>query len=98
MVYDWEVVSSSEARTAGLSNTTLTDCAITFCESVAAAGYTPMYTHYQLDRLTAYDVWFAQYAAAPSMYYNYRIWQYSDSGSVPGISGKVDMDLAFIPY
>ena len=106
VVYDWEVVSSSGARTAGLSNTTLTDCAITFCESVAAAGYTPMiyynlpvgYTHYQLDRLTAYDVWFAQYAAAPSMYYNYRIWQYSDSGSVPGISGKVDMDLAFIPY
>ncbi len=106
LVYDWETISSSGARTKGLDNTTLTDCAITFCETVAMAGYTPMiyynlpvgYTHYQLDRLTAYDVWFAQYASTPSMYYNYRIWQYSDSGSIPGISGKVDMDLAFIPY
>ena len=106
LVYDWETISSSGARTKGLDNTTLTDCAITFCDSVAMAGYTPMiyynlpvgYTHYQLDRLTAYDVWFAQYASTPSMYYNYRIWQYSDSGSIPGISGKVDMDLAFIPY
>ena len=106
VVYDWEVISSSGARTAGLSNTTLTDCAITFCDAVALAGYTPMiyynlpvgYTHYQLDRLTAYDVWFAQYASTPSMYYNYRIWQYSDKGTVPGIDGKVDMDLAFIPY
>jgi len=106
LVYDWETVSSSGARTKDLDNTVLTDCAITFCETVAMAGYTPMiyynlpvgYTHYELDRLTAYDVWFAQYASAPTMYYNYRIWQYSDSGSIPGISGKVDMDLAFIPY
>ena len=106
VVYDWEVISASGARTAGLSNTTLTDCAVTFCQSVAMAGYTPMiyynlpvgYTHYQLDRLVGYDVWFAQYASTPSMYYNYRIWQYSDKGSVPGIEGNVDMDLAFIPH
>ena len=32
------------------------------------------------------------------MYYDYRIWQYSDRGTVPGISTKVDMDLAFVPY
>ena len=55
-------------------------------------------TDYELDRLTRYDVWFAQYSQRPTMYYHYRIWQYTDSGSVPGISGKVDMDLAFIPY
>ena len=106
LVYDWEVISADGARTKGLDNTTLTDCAITFCESVRMAGYTPMvyynlpvgYLHYQLDRLTAYDVWFAQYASMPSMYYNYRIWQYSDKGSVPGIPGKVDMNIAFLPY
>ena len=58
----------------------------------------PVNGRYELDRLTRYDVWFAQYSQRPTMYYNYRIWQYTDSGSVPGISGKVDMDLAFIPY
>lgn len=106
LVYDWETISASGARTKGLSNTVLTDCAITFCNAVAQSGYTPMiyynrpvgYQHYQLDRLTAYDVWFAQYADKPSMYYNYRIWQYSDSGSVPGVKGKVDMNIAFVPY
>ena len=58
------------------------------------------YNHYQLDRLTAYDKWFAQYTSKnkPDMYYDYRIWQYTDSGSVPGIEGKVDMNIAFLPY
>lgn len=75
---------------------------------MALAGYEPMiyynlpvgYNHYQLDRLTAYDKWFAQYTSKnqPDMYYDYRIWQYTDSGSVPGIEGKVDMNLAFLPY
>ncbi len=108
VVYDWETVSSSGARTKGLDNTILTDCAVTFCEMVAASGYEPMiyynlpvgYNHYQLDRLTAYDKWFAQYTSKnkPDMYYDYRIWQYTDSGSVPGIEGKVDMNIAFLPY
>lgn len=106
VVYDWEAVSDSAARTNGLDASTLTDCAIAFCEAVAREGYTPMiyyngpvgYTRYQLSRLTDYDVWFAQYASQPTMYYDYRIWQYSDSGSVPGIDTRVDMNLAFLPY
>ena len=58
------------------------------------------YMRLELNRLTGYDFWFAQYNSRnqPDMYYNYRIWQYTDSGSIPGIEGKVDMDLAFIPY
>ena len=106
VVYDWEPISGVGARTDGLDSVTLTDCAITFCETVSQAGYTPMvyynnpvgYGRYDLSRLTAYDVWFAQYASKPTMYYNYRIWQYTSSGKVPGISTKVDMNIAFIPY
>ena len=57
-----------------------------------------VHIHLALD--TGYDFWFAQYNSRnqPDMYYNYRIWQYTDSGTVPGIEGKVDMDIAFIPY
>ncbi len=106
VVYDWEIAPSKTARTANIDSVTLTDCAITFCQTVAAQWFTPMiycgrevaYTMYDLSRLTDYDLWYPQYASQPSMYYNYRIWQYSDSGSVPGISGKVDMDIAFLPY
>lgn len=106
LVYDWEPVSDKSARTYGLGAEALTDCAIAFCDAVSYAGYIPMiyynlpvgYTRYDLSRLTAYDVWFAQYAEQPSMYYDYRIWQYTDSGRIPGISTKVDMNIAFRPY
>ena len=107
VVFDWEPISSSSARTNGLSSDVLTDCAIAFCERVRADGYTPMvyfnqnvgYTRYQLDRLTDYDFWYAQYpsksAMYPAMYYNYQIWQYTSSGTVAGISGSVDMNISW---
>jgi len=106
VVYDWEPITTAKARTDGLDTDTLTDCAIAFCDAVSYAGYTPMiyynlpvgYARYDLSRLTSYDVWFAQYAAKPTMYYNYRIWQYTDSGRIPGIETKVDMNIAFLPY
>lgn len=106
VVYDWEAITTAKARTDGLDTDTLTDCAIAFCDAVSYAGYKPMiyynlpvgYTRYDLSRLTSYDVWFAQYAAKPTMYYNYRIWQYTDSGRIPGIETKVDMNIAFLPY
>ena len=106
LVYDWEPVEDKSARTNGLGSEVLTDCAIAFCDAVSYAGYIPMiyynlpvgYTRYDLSRLTVYDVWFAQYAKQPSMYYDYRIWQYTDSGRIPGISTKVDMNIAFRPY
>lgn len=106
VVCDWESVSSASARTAHTDAETATDCVITFCEAIRTAGYIPMtyynlydgYERLELDRLTAYDSWFAQYAEQPEMYYAYRIWQYSDKGKVAGIEGNVDMDLAFIPY
>lgn len=105
VVFDWEIYSKT-ARSANVDSVTLTSCAIAFCDTVAQAGYTPMiyigrevgYNRLDRTQLTAYDFWFAQYAAKPDMYYDYRIWQYTDSGSVPGVSGKVDMDLAFLPY
>lgn len=106
VVFDWETISGSDARTDYLETDVLTDCAVTFCEMIAQAGYVPMiyynsyvgYAKFDLDRLAQYDVWYAQYAQKPTMYYNYRIWQYTDSGEVPGIDTRVDMNLAFLPY
>ena len=105
VVFDWEIYSKT-ARSANVDKTTLTDCAIAFCDTVAMAGYTPMiyigrevgYMRLDRTRLTGYDFWFAQYASKPNMYYDYRIWQYSDKGSIPGVEGRVDMNIALIPY
>lgn len=106
VVYDWEIITNDTARTDDMSKSALTKCAITFCEAVADEGYTPMiyygsrvgYTKLDLRKLTDYDVWYAQYAPWPTMYYDFRIWQYTDSGKVPGIEGDVDMNIAFLPY
>lgn len=107
VIFDWEIYSST-ARSYGVSKETVTACAIAFCDTVAMAGYTPMiymglevgYNRLDLSQLTGYDFWFAQYNERnqPDMYYDYRIWQYTDSGNVPGIGGRVDMNLALIPY
>ena len=32
----------------------------------------------------------------PDMYYDFRIWQYSDKGKVPGIEGNVDMNISYM--
>ncbi len=106
VVFDWEANSSSY-RNYGLDTQTLTDAAIAFCERVKEEGYTPMiyfnlptgYLRYDLSQLTDYDFWFAQYPSSdamyPTMYYNYQVWQYTDSGSVDGIDGRVDMNIAW---
>ena len=107
VVFDWEILSKT-SRNANVSQDTLTAAALAFCQRIEQEWYTPMiymgletgYNRLNLSLLTDYDFWFAQYNSRnqPDMYYNYRIWQYTDSGSVPGIEGKVDMDIAFIPY
>lgn len=39
-------------------------------------------------------VWFAEYdAAVPSAQFDFAIWQYTNDGSVVGISTAVDLDL-----
>jgi lysozyme len=47
--------------------------------------------------LAAYPLWIAQYGVdqptLPTGWTAWKIWQHSESGSVPGIAGTVDLDL-----
>ena len=104
VVFDWEALGKSEARTYGLDTDTLCRCALAFCELVEEAGYTPMiyltsyagYVKYDLSRVMDYPFWFAEYdKAAPTFYYHFQMWQYTSKGSVDGIQGNVDMNLWF---
>lgn len=104
VVFDWENEPGIGMRTDDLSDTVLTDCAVAFCEKVKTAGYTPAvyfnlnfgYLRYDLSRIKDYVFWYAQHEGEqPDFYYNYSIWQYSDSGSVDGINGNVDMNISF---
>lgn len=104
VVFDWEAVGSADARTNNISQQTLTDCAIAFCETIAAAGYQPMlylygdlaYVNYDITRLTAYPWWFAGYSNTPDFYYHFDWWQYTSSGKVDGIEGRADLNIRFV--
>lgn len=106
VVYDWEIIYDDTARTDDVPVDILTDSCIAFCESVKEAGYTPMIyqnkktTMFKLDlnRLTDYDFWLAEYNSEPTYYYDFTMWQYTSTGSVPGIEGDVDLNICFKDY
>ena len=99
----FDIEDSSQTH---LGKDTLTSIVITFCDKIKSAGYRPMlycnpnwlcnYLH--KDKLiNKYDIWLANWGvSAPS--YNCAIWQYSENGGVPGISGSVDMNWIFKDY
>ena len=103
VVYDWEWVSR-EVRTADMDRKTLTACAQTFCQAIEAAGYQSMLyfnSHIarellDLKELREYPFWFAQYRDALDWEYRVDFWQYTESGTVPGIEGKADINLMFL--
>ncbi len=106
VVYDWEIVHTDSARTDDVSVEALADCCVAFCERVKDSGYTPMVYQntgtamHKLDlpRIKDYDFWLAEYADKPSYYYDFKIWQYSNTGHIPGIEGDVDLNICFRPY
>ena len=103
VVYDVEKVSAEGGRANALDATARTDIVIEFLETVKAAGYTPMvYANTEMytvllefERLEQYEKWFAYYGEEMYFPYNYAIWQYTEKGTVDGISGAVDMNISF---
>ena len=96
IVIDSELIGDSEARGDNASNDERTDGIVGFCETIKAAGYTPMIYASRnmfaqcldMDRLGDYELWLAHYANVPNFPYKY-------TGTVDGISGDVDLDLWF---
>lgn len=102
IAFDWEPIApGNNARTDGLDNDVLTQCANAFCAKIEGAGYTPAvyfnqslgYLRYDLRELTGYKLWLAEYDTKPDFYYHFDLWQYTHTGKVAGIEGDVDLDL-----
>lgn len=104
LVFDWEYLNA-EARTADMEPELLTQCALAFCQTVEAADVEPMlYFNWNmashqihLEALSDYRFWLAMYGTDMNYPYKVDMWQYTNQGSVPGISGNVDIDL-YLPY
>lgn len=90
----------------GLSSDTLTDICTTYCNQMEAAGYyVGIYsslnwfqTKLNSSTLARYDKWVAQWNAVDEATFTHGMWQYTSSGSVGGMTGNVDMNLAYYDY
>ncbi len=103
VVIDVEAVSNANARTKDLTKEERTQYCIAFCEKIREAGYTPMiYGNLKtfmlmldLEQLEDYEKWVAFYDEPLYYPYAFKVWQYTDEGSVAGIEGKVDLNISF---
>lgn len=106
VIFDTERVATYDARANSISYAQRTANTIAFCDRVAEAGYTPMIyanTKYMvmgidLEALEKYEKWFAVYSDNITFPYHFSMLQYSESGSVPGITGNVDLNISFVDY
>ena len=104
VVFDWEHVNNETARTNDMDPYVATDCAKAFLEVIEEAGYWPMmyFNTFQarklfyLDQLMEYDFWLALYSDRLTFPYKVDMWQYTCTGTVPGVFGDVDINVMFI--
>lgn len=101
VVFDTEIIEKEDARTYGVDGQVFTDACIAFCDEIELAGYDSMiyfnmiWSAFTLDltQLVVYDKWYADYYEEPQYPYEFKMWQYTESGTVPGIEGNVDLNI-----
>lgn len=102
IVYDFELPADPEARGHNLSNEELILQAQRFLEHIEQNGYKGMlyankqlYPIYESAGLTErWPIWYAEYETESPQYCDLDIWQYSDTGEIPGIDDHhVDLNL-----
>ncbi|HJC25033.1 MAG TPA: glycoside hydrolase family 25 [Candidatus Eisenbergiella merdavium] len=116
VAYNCEDFQSPDSRQYGLGSEERTRIACAFLDTVAAAGYTPMFyasrnemegnAQWNMDTLgSRYRVWVSQYpeqpypeTAASTYSGTHAMWQYTSQGTVAGIRGSVDVNLAYFGY
>ena len=105
--FDFEYDSLEYAKKHGvnLSSSEMAEIAETFLSEIEKAGYyamnysNPDFLNKGFNKLlNRYDLWLARWSDITEPGFNCGIWQYSSVGSVPGISGSVDLDVSFHNY
>ena len=98
--FEYDTVDYAKKKGVTLGKEAFNAHTVAFCEVVKAAGYKPG-TYYNLDYLRRYvDInrvgkyvqWYAQYASNASAS-GWAIWQYSSSYTIPGCSGRFDVNV-----
>lgn len=106
VAFDIEDVEDSTARTKKLTTKQRTDFSIAFCETVQKSGYYPMIyankywltSFLDTSRLSNFDTWLAHYTNKTDYTGAFRMWQYTESGTVKGCTGNVDRNISLFDY
>ena len=112
MAFDFEYDSVDNAADKGVSVTKAlaSSMARAFCDEVKAGGYYPMVyanpnylaAYFDADIPKEFDIWLAKWPRDPQPENEPEqsggMWQYTSSGTVNGINGRVDMDAAYKDY
>lgn len=114
VAYNCEGFTDPQSRQYSLTKAERTDLALAFLDVIAQRGYTPMFyasksemqgdAQWEVSRI-GYKVWVAQYPQQPypqtessSYTGQHAMWQYTNNGTVPGISQSVDVNIAYFGY
>lgn len=103
LVYDWERMEEEGSRTLHVEPRVVTDCMKAFCQEVKNAGRDTMIyfnpdhaeSMFFIEEVTEHGFWLAFYTSWMNYPYKIDMWQYTNTGSVPGIQGDVDINLYF---
>jgi GH25 family lysozyme M1 (1,4-beta-N-acetylmuramidase) len=113
VAYNCEGFDQSGNRQNDLTATQRSDIAEAFLNRIYEKGYTPMFyaaaselqgdAKWDTSRLEkSYKIWVARYQTMqsdkPDYSGAYAMWQYTNKGSVDGISQPVDIDIAYFGY
>lgn len=102
--YDMEEVLNDVARTDNLDQAQYTSNAVNFCNTIEAAGRragiyaNQVWFTEKLDlvQVENFDIWFAKYTGLPDYPYKFDMWQYSETGTVPGVNGPIDLNVRMV--
>ena len=98
IVFDWENWSFYQEFNKSFYN--LTQMANTYLSTIEKAGYKAMLysSKNYLEKVwfeTKYPVWLAHYTEETTYQGDYKVWQLTANGKVPGINGNVDINVMY---
>ena len=101
VAFDYEQNAAGiESRIAGISPEEATRIAQAFCSVIEEGGYDAMVygnaydlDYFDMDALSEYSLWYAEYGTPPASRRPFMLWQYSNEGWVYGIDTAVDLNL-----
>lgn len=100
----YDIEDNSQAK---LGKTVLTNMVNAFCTAIENAGYYAMFycnanwarNYLDMTALARFDLWLAEWRDAPTYTgHTYNMWQKTSKGSVAGINGNVDLDIAYMDF